>query len=405
MDIIQVSTGKIPYRGLKNSQGLFSCDISDTAQIDNERITAYPIDMISPGIRIDFPLTAAEIARATEAMLLHSSVGHPSDQVLRNALNNNIYPGVTVTYHDLENAYRLFGKCKACMEGKHREPSHGESDSYHTDTTGEALYIDLKMTKSLCLQRHTQMLIAKDYQSGYLSVIGMTDKTAKSVYDAINILIASYASFNHIVKRLIFDHEAVFIAMSNRFPGIVCSFTPAGLHNRRVERGIQDLMQRKRCMEAALPYILDTKLEVLGYQYAALMSNIVPHESTPTDTPYHIVTGRQPIVPEYKYGECVLAISKSNGHSNIKRMEYCIFIRNDHPSDNIVYNPSTGNMLSRHTIERSEVYPSEWKWARRPEMVAVDPIPSAINNPVPADIINNQNATAVPTETVLVNNN
>ena len=38
-------------------------------------------------------------------------------------------------------------------------------------------------------------------------------------------------------------------------------------------------------------------------------------------------------------------------------------------------------------------------------MVAVDPIPSAINNPVPADIINNQNATAVPTETVLVNNN
>ena len=188
--------------------------------------------------------------------------------------------------------------------------------------------------------------------------------------------------------------------MSNKFPGIVCSYTPSGLHNRRVERGIQDLMQRKRCMEAALPYILDSKLEVLGFQNAAMMSNIVPHESTPADTPYRTVTGNTPTVPQYKFGECVLAISKSNGHSNTKRMEYCIFIRHDHSSDNVVYNPSTGNMLSRHNVERSEVYPSEWKWPRRPEMVAIDPIPSAINNPTPVDVTNNHNMTSVPVEAI-----
>ena len=72
----------------------------------------------------------------------------------------------------------------------------------------------------------------------------------------------------------------------------------------------------------------------------------------------------------------------------------------DHSSDNVFYNPSTGNMLSRHNVERSEVYPSEWKWPRRPEMVAIDPIPSAINNPTPIDVTNNHNMTSVPVETI-----
>jgi hypothetical protein len=121
------------------------------------------------------------------------------------------------------------------------------------------------------------------------------------------------------------------------------------------------------------------------------MSNRVPHVNHPNDTPYRLFHNTAPTVPHYKFGECVLAMSKPNGHSGNKRLEYCIFIRNDHHHDNVVYNPSTGNLLSRHAIEKSEVYPSEWKWIRRPEMLPTT-IPNVIA-PTPIDVINNQNMT------------
>ena len=394
MDIINAGNGKVIYRGLKNSQGLFSCDISKPTQEDNSGVFAYPTDMVIPGIKIDVPLTAIEISRATDVRKLHNHLGHPSDEVMRVALGTSLYPGIHLNMKDVENSNHLFGKCKACLEAKHKEPAHYKSQDYHTDTVGECLYIDLKQCKQTCLQKHTWMLISIDYVSGYMDVLGMLDKTTKSVYDTIALLIASYASYNHVVKRLVFDHEAVFMSVKNRFPGVVCSYTPAGLHNRRVERGIQDLLQRKRVAEAALPYHLDPKLEILGFQNAAMMHNIVPHVATPNSTPYSMMRNKQPEVPDYSFGQCVLAFIKSNGHSNNKRMEYCIFIRHEHQRDNIVFNPSTGNLLSRHDIQLSDVYPSEWKWERRAEMMSIE-IPNPVNPPVPADIINNQNTTSV----------
>ena len=400
MDIIKSSNHSIVYTGYKNKHGLFSTNIAMNEKV----IKAYTThDLISPGIHIDIPLHASEISRAKEARELHDNLGHPSDAVLKDALTNNVYVGLQLVPKDIDNSRKLFGSCPACLEGKMKEPAHHSSNTFQSDVTGENLYVDLKQTKVICLQKHTQFLVVKDYYSGYMTITGLKDKSIPSVINGLNSVIAFYSSYGHITKRLIFDHESIFIAMSNKVQGIVGIYTPAGLHNRLVERGIKNISQRKRCCQCDLPYTLDPRLEVLEYENAAKMSNRVPNERTgPSTTPYMMVTGKRPDIPPFKFGQCVMAYSKSSNTSE-RRMECAVFIRHDYTNDHIVYNPATGNLLSRHQVEKSDVYPAEWKWNKRAVMLpnhikqdipdpkfTSEPLSNITRNDIPIHIISNE---------------
>ena len=65
--------------------------------------------------------------------------------------NNNLYIGIDLTSKDLDNAYKLFGRCPACLEGKMREPVHAASKIFQSDVVGEILYGDLKQMKVNCI--------------------------------------------------------------------------------------------------------------------------------------------------------------------------------------------------------------------------------------------------------------
>ena len=393
MVIVKTSNNSVIYRGKKNSSGLYSCDITIDDNIKDafdRSITTLSSDMISPGINVNLPMNATEIERAKAVRELHSRIGHPSDQVFKDCLTSNAYIGIDLTPKDVDNAHKLFGKCHACISAKQREPVHAESQSFQTDKVGAILYADLIACECTCLQGYKQMLVVVDYYSGNKTVTGMVDKSTKSITDALNTLVAYYYSHNHIVERIVFDHEANFVALINKLPKIICSYTPSGAHNRRAERAIQELKQRIRCILEDLPYEIDPRLQVLLWQNAAISANLLTNERTPGRTPYFLVTGRRPFIPAFKFGQCVVVLNKSTSK---RTSEYCVFIRNDYEGDHIVFNPSTGNVLSRNIIEGSDVYPAEWKWKKRTPMLSSLPnidIPDPKFTQQPIESVNNE---------------
>ena len=331
-------------------------------------------DLVTPGIKVNYPMHEREIERAKLARDIHDSLGHPSDEVLKDALNNNLYPDIDLLPTDIDNARKLFGKCAACVEGKIKELVHPSSKLFQSDVVGEVLYGDLKQTKVTCLSGYTQMLILRDYYSGYILVLGMKDKSISSVLNATNTAIAFFASHGFKVLRLVFDHESVLKCLENKIPNVLVNFTPAGLHNRFIERAIQDLLQRKNCMEADLPYVLDKRLEVLLLENAGRASNRVPNERTgPRTTPYMLVYGRRGDIPPFKFGQCLLAHIRAD-KSKPKRVEYVIFLYHDQQRDHICYNPMTGNVLSRENVVKSDAYPKDWKLPQRPAMILDQPV-------------------------------
>ena len=112
-----------------------------------------------------------------------------------------------------------------------------------------------------------------------------------------------------------------------------------------------------------------------------------------------MVTGHNPEVPRFKYGECVITMTYVN---KSKRIEYCVYIRHDHRKDYIVYNPSTGQLLSRHAAKSSQVYPSDWKFPARPSMIPVTSGTNVTSQPQPQPIENNNviNPTTAPEDVV-----
>ena len=85
---------------------------------------------------------------------------------------------------------------------------------------------------------------------------------------------------------------------------IACNYTPAGLHNKPVERAIQTLKSKMRAMKADLDYQLPTHLtgELLAAAVSAI--NATPNSrSGPFTTPYTLVTKKRPHLKKFKFGQ------------------------------------------------------------------------------------------------------
>ena len=64
--------------------------------------------------------------------------------------------------------------------------------------------------------------------------------------------------------------------------------TPAGLHEKKLERSIQTVKRKLAATKAALSYILPPILEAETYITVNRLCNIVPTGNTGTLTPYEI---------------------------------------------------------------------------------------------------------------------
>ena len=328
-------------------------------------------------------MTHLEIERAHQCRRLHESSGHPSDETMTEALNNGVWPLIDLTSRDLKNANQILGPCAACYEGKMTNPSEPANKEIRATMPGELLYCDLLKTYGKCISGFTQALVTRDAVTSYMTVTGMIDKTANSIQKSLESIIAFYKSFGHTVRVLVMDHEATFIALENKIPGVRCQFTPATMHNKPIERAIRELKEKDRCVRAHLPYQLPCNVEIEVWIAVCESINSLPNSATgPNHTPFQLVTNMRPNVRPIATGKPVqVPARKANDPNQVA--EWGIYMSQSFRGDHRVYLPQHSVIVSRRKAIEHESYPNDWHFVRRPRLVVPTVVPSIADAPEP----------------------
>ena len=132
-------------------------------------------------------------------------------------------------------------------------------------------------------------------------------KITEMVCQALADIIAAFNQFGNRVERMVFDSERVFYAVKTflGLRGVLAVYTPAGLHNRWVERLIQTIGTKIRVLEAGMPLKLPAKLKVETYLAAAESIAMSPNSKTgpfTTPTPWSALS-LQPVLRPHGHGE------------------------------------------------------------------------------------------------------
>ena len=110
--------------------------------------------------------TMEERKRAKETWEAHSAMGHMSKKALGDAMENGVYAGSYLTRADVENAYKIYSGCNACMEAQYKLPSEPESKSPTAPWVAHTLNIDIFFYRNVTLGGNRLVIIATDQKSG-----------------------------------------------------------------------------------------------------------------------------------------------------------------------------------------------------------------------------------------------
>ena len=420
LDIFEPS-GKILFRGKLNQKGLFVCPLSSLQPSEKDiRLEAHPSSMeadiegtpkaevlkgvleeshvgtkqeyghdndydlskMKPGLSdgefyrfMHGHFTQEERKRAMAAWNLHDAWGHPGKHVMGDALDNGLIAGCVLTRRDLDNAFKMFGPCLPCMEGKFKLPPEPPSESEPAPTVGHTINADLFIYKLITLGGFNYVVIATDQKSGAMFQVPIKQKTASCVEAALLKIINSLNRHGHKVSKIVFDSEAVFVAMQERVSviGVDCGYTPAGLHNKPVERAMQTLKSKMRTMRASLDYELPKHLygELMAAAVTAI--NATPNtRSGSMATPFQLVTGRRPKMRHFKFGQVGLCESRRQGDDEMSEWAMFLGIAGNVEGHYRVYIPTRGLVYSRRSFKSptsgtvaSASAPKEWGFAPR----------------------------------------
>lgn len=347
------------------------------------KIQAFDGTLVHAPPVIDSPMSHIEIERARQCRDLHVANGHPSDSTLTEALDNGAWPMVDLTSRDLVNSTKLLGICPGCTEGKMTNPSEPSTTELRAHLKGELLYMDLLKSVVRCIGGHTQALVSRDYVTSYITINGMADKSSQNIIQAIISIIAFYLSYGHTVKVIVFDHEATFVSIEHKIPGIRVQFTPAGMKNKHVERAIREIKEKDRCTRANLPYELPAELEIESWIAQAESINLLPNNASgPNHTPFQLVTNVRPILRPFPFGIAVLAYARKYNDPE-SRAEWGLFLGQNFPGNSRVYLPHHKVIVSRRKVIPQASYPNDWKFIRRPKLVTPAISPSILDVPQP----------------------
>ena len=373
------------FNAKPDDKGLYPVNLSAMHRLAHPTATIPALEgtLVHPPPKIDMPMTHLEIERAHQCRHLHESSGHPSDETMAEALNNGVWPLIDLTSRDLKNANQILGPCAACYEGKMTNPSEPANKEIRATMPGELLYCDLLKTYGKCISGFTQALVTRDAVTSYMTVTGMIDKTANSIQKSLESIISFYKSFGHTVRVLVMDHEATFIALENKIPGIRCQFTPATMHNKPIERAIRELKEKDRCVRAHLPYQLPYNVEIEVWIAVCESINSLPNSATgPNHTPFQLVTSMRPSVRPIATGKPVQVPARKASDPN-QVAEWGIYMSQSFRGDHRVYLPQHSVIVSRRKVIEQESYPNDWHFVRRPRLVVPTVVPSIADAPEP----------------------
>jgi hypothetical protein len=368
----------------KNRDGFWKCKMSEIAGRNEEDNKAYgPIttdtreeerveQVIPKGPTKHF--TAEERARAAEARLFCGLCGHPGPEKLCAGLDCGCFGETHITSKDYRNALEIYGPCEACLEAKMRADAEKPSLTPPAEKVGEIIHMDLIELKSTCIGGYTQLLLSLDEKSTNAVGVGAPTKGTKSLEQACHNIIRYYNSHGHTVKRITVDDERSLLSLKPFLNdlGITITSTPAGLHEKKMERYVQTIKARKRAVEAYLDYELPAKLELELYLYTIAKLNLLPNTQTGTMSPYQLVTGQRPTLPKYYFGQTGVFIMRRKD-SPERRAEWGIFLGYGDASSRYIraYIPLRDGIYSKSKFVPNPHYPKEWGF--KPRLRAPDP--------------------------------
>ena len=304
---------------------------------------------------------AEERSRAREAFQLCPLLGHPSDDNIIAMLDKGAVTGTHLTAQDFRNARAIHGPCLACLEAKMKEDPKKTSLTPPATAVGQRLHMDLIPLKKVSLGGHTFILFSVDEYTGYHLAVPLKAKSKPEMFNAVRSMIAHYAQRQHKVTHICSDNEANFNSMKVELGllGVFHSGTPSGLHERRAERHIQTLKSRTRAMIAQLSYELPESLKCEAYLATIITNNRIPNKITGTQTPYELVHGQKPPMPQFYFGQT--GVFYENRKNSETRGEWGIFLtQGDGPNSYRAYIPTRDGIYSRRKFSPQEHVPKEW---------------------------------------------
>ena len=210
------------------------------------------------------------------------------------------------------------------------------------------------MYKSTTLGGYNMVVIAVDEKSGCILFCPIKRKTAEQVEQALCKIVGALNRHSHPVKKIVFDSEAVFVAMQDRLSvkQIECAYTPAGLHNKRVERAMRTLKSKMRAIKADLDFKLPKCLAGELLAAAATAINSTPNtRSGDKTTPFELVTGRKPKAKRFRFGQVGMCESRRQDDPD-NMAEWGMYVGS---SSNVeghmrIYIPTRGQVYSRRSF-------------------------------------------------------
>lgn len=147
--------------------------------------------------------------------------------------------------------------------------------------------------------------------------------------------------------------------------GITVSTTPAGMHNRVLERDIQTFKGRKRSILATLPYELPTELHLECDAAVVRGMNRTIGSALTTRRPTEIFTGAKPRIPKFLFGQPGIIYSP-RADAPGQHGEWGMFLSERDGKNNLrVYFPLRKAIFSRRRFEPMTTYPEQWGFKPR----------------------------------------
>ena len=123
------------------------------------------------------------------------------------------------------------------------EPTSHHESARHI---GEHLHADLIPLKTKSLGGNGGIFVAVDEKSSYLVGVPIKSKSALHIQAAAEAILVEFNRYGHKVVRFTTDDERTLATLRDPLGklGIQVTATPAGLHENRIDRHIQTIMNR-----------------------------------------------------------------------------------------------------------------------------------------------------------------
>jgi len=222
----------------------------------------------------------------------HRILGHPSASVLCKMIRNL---DCDITAKDINDAEKRLGPCSDCLRGKLTEPPSFSFDHHANAEVGNILHCDVMYFGME--RRKFYFLVCVDHKSGFLSVIRLNDKSATSMFVAMESIIEFYRSHRHDVNSIYFDQDSAIRSAEKRLNSINVNLMLRSpyRHEKNVERYIRTL---KECARTLLLSIGHSEDELIKNEYlipeavmqASRLLNMRSNSRCPDSFPRMVVT-------------------------------------------------------------------------------------------------------------------